>query len=71
MTCPGCWKPSGCATGYPPETARPQYGILRGERALAASRACLGAFFDQHLLGRPSALLNGPSADYPEVRFVK
>ncbi|MFD9597036.1 hypothetical protein ACFWA9_30380 [Kitasatospora sp. NPDC059973] len=61
----------GVRDRIPPETARPQYGSLRGERALAASRACLGAFFDRHLLGRPSALLNGPSADYPEVRSVK
>ena len=32
------------------------------------NRYCL-AFFDEHLLGRPAPLLDGPSAQYPEVTF--
>ncbi|HEY5729915.1 MAG TPA: hypothetical protein VIS72_07675 [Anaerolineales bacterium] len=28
------------------------------------------AFFDKHLKGMPSALLDGPSADFPEVVFI-
>ncbi|MFE2723619.1 alpha/beta hydrolase family protein [Kitasatospora sp. NPDC059327] len=61
----------GVRDQIPPETAHGQYGSLGGERALAATRTYLGAFFDRHLLGRPSPELNRPSANYPEVRFVK
>ncbi|MGV9268480.1 alpha/beta hydrolase family protein [Kitasatospora sp. NPDC003701] len=61
----------GVRDQVPPETAHGQYGSLGGERALAASRTYLGAFFDRHLLGRPSPELNRPSPNYPEVRFVK
>ncbi|MFN7929310.1 MAG: hypothetical protein U0Y68_15465 [Blastocatellia bacterium] len=38
-------------------------------RALAIARAYIAAFFDQSLLGKSSALLNGPSSDYSEVTF--
>jgi dienelactone hydrolase len=38
-------------------------------RTLAVTRAYVKAFFDQHLLGKASSLLNGPSPDYPEVTF--
>ncbi|WP_405660428.1 alpha/beta hydrolase family protein [Streptomyces sp. RK9] len=42
---------------------------LPGRRAAAITGAYVGAFFDQHLRGRPQPLLNGPSAANPEVAF--
>jgi hypothetical protein len=42
---------------------------LDGERAADLTRAHVVAFFDTHLRGRPSPLLDGPSARYPELRF--
>ncbi|MFI8521071.1 alpha/beta hydrolase family protein [Streptomyces sp. NPDC085481] len=44
-------------------------GDIPAGRALAVTRAYVGAFFDQHLKGRPQPLLVGPSAAHPEVRF--
>jgi dienelactone hydrolase len=42
---------------------------LSGARALDITRAYVRAFFDQHLRGRPQALLDQPSPRYPEVTF--
>ncbi|MFI0980471.1 alpha/beta hydrolase family protein [Streptomyces sp. NPDC021093] len=42
---------------------------LDGDRAAVLTRAYVAAFADTHLRGRPSPLLDGPSADHPEVRF--
>ena len=42
---------------------------LSGARALDMTRAYVRAFFDQHLCGRPQALLDEPSPGYPEVKF--
>ncbi|MFG2909772.1 alpha/beta hydrolase family protein [Kitasatospora sp. NPDC048286] len=61
----------GIREQLPPEGLAEQYGSIKGDRALAATRAYLGAFFDRHLLDRPGRLLDGPSAAYPEVRFAK
>ncbi|MEU3574431.1 alpha/beta hydrolase, partial [Kitasatospora sp. NPDC036755] len=61
----------GIRDQLPPESVPEQYGTIKGGRALAATRAYLGAFFDRHLLDRPGRLLDGPSAAYPEVRFAK
>ena len=44
-------------------------GGLSGARSLDITRAYVRAFFDQHLRGRPQALLDQPSARYPEVTF--
>jgi dienelactone hydrolase len=44
-------------------------GGLSGARSLDITRAYVRAFFDQHLRGRPQALLDRPSARYPEVTF--
>ncbi|MFF8831267.1 alpha/beta hydrolase family protein [Streptomyces sp. NPDC015131] len=38
-------------------------------RAVGVVRAYTGAFFDLHLRMRPQPLLDGPTADNPEVRF--
>jgi len=40
-----------------------------GARSLDITRVYVRAFFDQHLRSRPPALLDQPSARYPEVRF--
>jgi dienelactone hydrolase len=40
---------------------------LSGARSLDITRAYVRAFFDQHLRGRPQALLDQPSPRYPEV----
>jgi predicted dienelactone hydrolase len=42
---------------------------LSGARSLDITRAYVRAFFDQHLRGRPQALLDQPSPRYPEVTF--
>ena len=42
---------------------------LSGARSLDITRAYVRAFFDQHLRGRPQALLDQPSPRYPEVMF--
>ena len=42
---------------------------LSGARSLDITRAYVRAFFDQHLRGRPQALLDRPSPRYPEVVF--
>ncbi|HEY6313173.1 MAG TPA: alpha/beta hydrolase [Streptosporangiaceae bacterium] len=42
---------------------------LSGARSLDITRAYVRAFFDQHLRGRPRALLDQPSPRYPEVTF--
>jgi hypothetical protein len=42
---------------------------LPGARSLDITRAYVRALFDQHLRGRPQALLDQPSPRYPEVTF--
>jgi hypothetical protein len=42
---------------------------LPGARSVDITRAYVRAFFDQHLRGRPQALLDQPSPRYPEVAF--
>ncbi|MFI1944638.1 alpha/beta hydrolase family protein [Streptomyces virginiae] len=42
---------------------------LPGARSVELTRRYVAAFFDQHLGGRPQPVLDGPSADAPEVRF--
>jgi hypothetical protein len=42
---------------------------LSGARSLDITRAYVRAFFDEHLRGRPQALLDQPSPRYPEVTF--
>ncbi|MEV6955841.1 alpha/beta hydrolase [Streptomyces sp. NPDC051183] len=42
---------------------------LAGARSVELTRRYVGAFFEQHLKGRPQPVLDGPAADAPEVRF--
>jgi Platelet-activating factor acetylhydrolase, isoform II len=44
-------------------------GTIDGTRAVGIINDYVASFFDQHLKGRPSALLNGPADAYPEVVF--
>ncbi|MEU1280142.1 alpha/beta hydrolase [Streptomyces sp. NPDC005805] len=50
-----------------------RFGLPAGEiapgRAVAVTRAYVGAFLDRQLRGVPSPLLDGPSRLHPEVRF--
>jgi hypothetical protein len=50
-------------------SAAPWVGTIPVDRAVAAERAYIRAFFDRWLRGRDSHLLDGPSAEYPEARF--
>ncbi|GLZ02231.1 hypothetical protein [Actinoplanes sp. NBRC 103695] len=43
---------------------------LPGTRSVQVTRTYVAAFFDQHLRGRPSPLLDRPSPRFPEVCFV-
>ena len=44
---------------------------IEPERMWRVTSDLLLAFFDAHLNGNPAPLLDGPSPDYPEVRFVE
>ncbi|MDT0303691.1 alpha/beta hydrolase family protein [Streptomonospora wellingtoniae] len=46
-------------------------GTVGARPSIAAQRAYLTAYFDEHLRGRERPLLDGPSAEYPEVEFVE
>jgi pimeloyl-ACP methyl ester carboxylesterase len=47
----------------------PGVGSVEGTRTVEIIRAYVRAFFDQYLKGEDSALLDGPSDDYPEVQI--
>ncbi|MDH6214323.1 dienelactone hydrolase [Streptomyces pseudovenezuelae] len=46
-------------------------GTINADRAVAAERAYLRAFFDLHLRDRDDHLLSGASPRYPEIEFVR
>ncbi|MET9255351.1 hydrolase [Streptomyces sp. NPDC003717] len=48
-----------------------RYGTIDPSRAVQIQRVYLAAFFDQHLRGQHSSLLDGPSKSYPEISFVR
>ncbi|MFF2509479.1 alpha/beta hydrolase family protein [Streptomyces sp. NPDC058067] len=57
--------------GLPEETVTGLVGTVPAARAIAAQRAYVTAFFDRWLRGDAGGhLLDGPSARFPEVRFV-
>lgn len=45
----------------------PHVGLIEGQRTVEIVRAFILAFFDKYLKGEDSGLLDGASADYPEV----
>ncbi|MEV5242543.1 alpha/beta hydrolase [Streptomyces cinnamoneus] len=57
--------------GIPPEEVKGMLGTIPATRATAVTRDYVAAFFDRHLRGRPSPLLDRPSSAYPEVTFMK
>lgn len=52
------------------EELRNWIGTLDPARALRIQQAHPLAFFDLHLRGRRGHLLDGPSANFPEVKFI-
>lgn len=56
--------------GMSPEQVTAAVGTINGERAVTVLRTYVNAAFDRYLRNRPERLLDGPSACYPEVRFV-
>ncbi|SHG70197.1 alpha/beta hydrolase family protein [Streptoalloteichus hindustanus] len=60
----------GFARVWPPEKLRAYFGEADGNRSVDVTRTYLLAFFDQHLRGRPSALLDRPSPAHPEIDLV-
>lgn len=61
----------GMPPAIPSEAVPMAFGTLKADRATALTRAYVSAFFDRHLRGVPSPLLERPSAAYPEVAFLK
>ncbi|UQA93817.1 alpha/beta hydrolase family protein [Streptomyces halobius] len=57
--------------GLPRKAVTETVGTIDPGRAVAAERAYVSAFFDRWLRGRDGGLLDGPSARYPEIRFVR
>jgi dienelactone hydrolase len=45
-------------------------GTIQPSQAVAAERAYIAAFFDLHLRGQQSKLLEGPSPQYPQIEFL-
>ncbi|MFI9202267.1 alpha/beta hydrolase family protein [Streptomyces sp. NPDC053048] len=60
----------GMPDRIPPEAVPGAFGTLKADRATALTRDYAAAFFDRHLRGRSGALLDSPSAAYPEVTFL-
>jgi len=56
--------------GIPQSTVTAKIGSIAPDRAVAAEEAYISAFFDRWLRGRDTHLLDGPSPDHPEMRFV-
>ncbi len=57
--------------GLSRKTVEKLVGTVAPDRSVAVQRACVTAFFDRWLRGRDGKLLDGPSARYPEIRFVR
>ena len=45
-------------------------GTIDPQQSVSAQRGYVSAFFDLHLLGRPTGLFTGPSDQYPDVKLV-
>ncbi|MFC8077434.1 alpha/beta hydrolase family protein [Streptomyces sp. NPDC057307] len=57
-------------SGTPAEDSEPLIGSIDGGRSIAVQRPYVRAFFDRHLGHRGGRLLAGPSARFPEMRFL-
>jgi dienelactone hydrolase len=56
--------------GIPPADLVEAFGTIDGRRSVQVQRAYVLAFVDRYLGGRRGTLLSGPSAAYPEMRFL-
>jgi dienelactone hydrolase len=54
-----------------PSVLADDIGTIEPDVAVRTEEACLSAFFDRWLRGRDTGLLNGPSAAYPALEFVR
>jgi hypothetical protein len=52
-----------------PASVKKELGTIDQARALTITKAYVEAFLGEYLEGRKSPLLNGPSAEYPEISF--
>jgi pimeloyl-ACP methyl ester carboxylesterase len=52
---------------FPDLLTEDMVGTIAADRAIEAINTFAGAFFDQHLKGEESLLLNGETSEYPEV----
>jgi predicted dienelactone hydrolase len=57
-------------SGVPPQDLVADFGTIDGPRSVLVQRVYVLAFFDRYLRHRGGWLLAGPSARYPEMRFV-
>jgi pimeloyl-ACP methyl ester carboxylesterase len=57
--------------GLPLAPLGPSIGTIDPERSIAAQRDYVAAFFNLHLRQQDTHLLDGPSAAYPEIDFVR
>ena len=57
--------------GLSQDELQQEFGTIDPNRAIEIQRVYLAAFFDQHLRGKHSTLLDGPSKQYSEVNFVR
>lgn len=46
-------------------------GSVGAQDSIAAQRAYIAAFFGEYVRGKEAPLLDGPSADYPQVEFIE
>jgi dienelactone hydrolase len=61
-----------CYTGYPAHQTDPMYcGSADVTLAMNAVRAYTLAFLNEYLKGQPTTLLDGPSAQYPNITFMQ
>lgn len=56
--------------GLGAEVTVPVVGTVDPVRSVAAQRAYVVAFFDEHLRGREQSLLDGPSPRHPDAEFL-
>lgn len=59
------------ASAVAPELTQHLVGTIAPDRATRAVRAYVAAMFDRFLRGLPTPVLDGPAAEFPDVRFVR
>lgn len=60
-----------CYTGYPARQSDPLYcGVANVQLTMDSVRAYTLAFFNKHVKGQSTTLLDGPSPQFPNVTFI-